>query len=109
MLVSDTHEIGNRLLMARKKARLTQAELAERAGLADRTYADIERGEANMRVETLLRICRVLKITPDDVLTRDEQTPQTDLNAVLRKLEGRSPKDRNTAAMLLSVYLNSLD
>lgn len=35
---------GNRLLAQRKALGLTQAEVAERAGLSDRTYADIERG-----------------------------------------------------------------
>ena len=42
--------IGNRILELRKRAGYTQAELTERAGLADRTYADIERGNVNMRI-----------------------------------------------------------
>ena len=108
MLVSDTHEIGNRLLAARKKAGLTQAELAERARLADRTYADIERGEANMRVETLLRICRVLKITPDMVLTYDEPSSEEDLESLFLELKERSQSEQATASRLLSVYLKSL-
>ena len=52
----DWYKIGNRLLAQRKALGLTQAEVAERAGLSDRTYADIERGSVNMRVETALRI-----------------------------------------------------
>lgn len=53
MLLSDFSAIGNKLLHIRKHAGLTQAEVAEAAGLSDRTYADIERGTANMRVATL--------------------------------------------------------
>ena len=69
MLVYDLRIIGNKLLAIRKRMGMTQAELAEAAGLSDRTYADIERGTVNMRTETMLRICNVLHITPDEVLT----------------------------------------
>ena len=53
MLIHNTRDIGGKLLSIRKKAGLTQSELAEKAGLSDRTYADIERGTVNMRVATL--------------------------------------------------------
>ena len=52
MIISDFHVIGNKLLQFRKKAHLTQIEVAELAGLSDRTYADIERGNVNMRLGT---------------------------------------------------------
>ena len=57
MLIFDFTQIGNKLYSFRKKVGMTQAEVAEAAGISDRTYADIERGTVNMRVETLLRIC----------------------------------------------------
>ena len=71
MLVFDLHTIGNKLLIVRKRMGMTQAEVAESAGLSDRTYADIERGTVNMRTETILRICNTLHITPDEILTED--------------------------------------
>ena len=45
MIISDLHTIGNKLLYFRKKMNMTQIEVAEAAGLSDRTYADIERGD----------------------------------------------------------------
>lgn len=63
---------GNKLLALRKRMGLTQAEVAELSGLSDRTYADIERGTVNMRIETVLRICQALHITPDEILTKEE-------------------------------------
>lgn len=71
MLVYDFRTIGNKLLAIRKKAGLTQSEVADAANLSDRTYADIERGTVNMRIETILKICGALHITPDAVLTDD--------------------------------------
>ena len=75
MLLFDFRAIGNKLLAIRKRLGMTQAEVAEAAGLSDRTYADIERGTVNMRIETILRICQVLHITPDEILTED-RTPE---------------------------------
>ena len=60
MLIYDFKKIGNRLLKIRKKQGFTQSEVAESAGMSDRTYADIERSNVNMRVETLLQICNAV-------------------------------------------------
>lgn len=109
MLIFDLNMIGNKLLAIRKRAGLTQAEVAEAAGLSDRTYADIERGSVNMRTETMLRICNVLHITPDEVLT-EENSSLTSKQAVLwERLNACNPKDKETALQLLSIYLKSLD
>jgi len=109
MLVFDLRAIGNKLLAVRKRMGMTQAEVAEAAGLSDRTYADIERGSVNMRTETVLRICNVLHITPDEILT-EESTSMTALQTELwERLNACNPKDRETALQLLSVFLKSLD
>lgn len=109
MLLANLHEIGNRLLLVRKRLGLTQAEAAEAAGLADRTYADIERGSANMRIASLLRICDAFHITPDELLT-DEETPLISRQEELfHRLESCTPAQRETALNLLQVYLHSIN
>ncbi len=109
MLISDLVIIGNKLLAIRKRMGLTQAEVAEAAGLADRTYADIERGSVNMRIETILKICNVLHITPDEILTDDNAGAVTRQEELLQRLEACNPRDKETALQLLSVYLLSLN
>ena len=109
MLIFDFSTIGNKLFSFRKRMGMTQAEVAEAAGLSDRTYADIERGSVNMRIETILRICEVLHITPDEILTDDESFPASKQEELLTRLNACSPKDKETALQLLSVYLQSLD
>lgn len=109
MLIFDFRMIGNKLLAVRKKAGLTQSEVAERANLSDRTYADIERGTVNMRIETVLKICEALHITPDTVLTSDNPNLNTKQEELLDKLEKCTLRQKETALELLSVYLRSLD
>ena len=109
MLIYDFRAIGNRLLAIRRRQGLTQAEVAEAAGLADRTYADIERGTVNMRLETILRICQALHITPDEILTQERSAIAVRQEELLARLNACSEKDRDTALLLLEFYLRSLD
>lgn len=107
MLLFDLGQIGNKLLSIRKKEGLTQSEMAEISGLSDRTYSDIERGVVNMRLETMLRICKTLCITPNDILTDDNDEPLQSLT-VLERLNRCSQRERETAMELLQVYLESI-
>lgn len=109
MLIFDLRTIGNKLLTIRKRMGMTQAEVAEAAGLSDRTYADIERGSVNMRTETILRICNVLHITPDEILTEERTSLAARQAELIERLNTCNPKDKETALQLLSVYLKSLD
>lgn len=108
MLIFDTRAIGNKLLAIRRRMGMTQAEVAEAAGLSDRTYADIERGSVNMRIETVLRICQVLHVTPDEILTEEAKTVASRQAELWERLNSCNPKDRETALTLLTVFLESL-
>ncbi|MBQ7292411.1 MAG: helix-turn-helix transcriptional regulator [Clostridia bacterium] len=109
MLIFDFRLIGNKLHLIRKRMGMTQAEVAEASGLADRTYADIERGTVNMRIETFLRICNALHVTPNEILTEDDASPECLQNEILEKLGSCSPKEAETAFKLMSIYLQSLN
>lgn len=109
MLIFDLRTIGSKLLLIRKRMGMTQAEVAEAAGLSDRTYADIERGTVNMRIETILRICSVLHVTPDEILTEENSSLSMQQEYLWERLNACNPKDKETALQLLSVYLKSLE
>lgn len=53
-------ELGERLAHARLERNLTQAELAEQAGVAKRTVERLESGEVAAQLSGFLRVCRVL-------------------------------------------------
>ena len=108
MLIFDFNAIGNKLYLIRKRMGLTQAEVAEAAELSTRTYADIERGSVNMRIETVLRICNVLHITPNEILTTEASSLSVKQKELWERLDACSPRDKETALNLLSVFLESL-
>ncbi len=57
-----TKSLGDKLRSARKKANLTQEQVADRADMHVNYYARIERGEINTSYEKLHKIAEVLKI-----------------------------------------------
>ena len=108
MLIFDFRAIGNKLLAIRKRSGMTQSEVAEVAGLSERTYADIERGDVNTRIETILKVCNALQITPDAVLTEENPSFTLKLDELLKQLDTCTEKQKETALELLAVYLNSI-
>ncbi len=60
--------LGEKLRAAREKARLTQNEVAEQAGLNGSYYSQIERGEVNPSLDKLYDIVKVLKLKSFDIL-----------------------------------------
>ena len=59
---SLSHDLLARLAHARKAANLTQAELAERAGLSRMTVQRLESGSLDPRLSTLQELVRVLNM-----------------------------------------------
>lgn len=103
MKILDTHtdktvlaEIGGRIARRRLAHQLTQAELAEQAGIGKRTLERVEAGETT-QFSTIIRIFRVL-----DLLTKLDQVldepPIRPLEAMARKgkIRQRAPGQRKT-------------
>ena len=53
-------EVGSRLAAARLARNLTQAALAQEAGVSKRTVERLESGEVAARLSGLVRVCRAL-------------------------------------------------
>ncbi len=56
----DRKAIGKVLKERRKFLNVTQEDLADIAGISERTLRDIEKGLANPELESLMNICEVL-------------------------------------------------
>jgi transcriptional regulator with XRE-family HTH domain len=60
--------IGERLRRQRTRRALTQAELAERAGVTTATVARIERDEIEPRMTTLRKLAQALEVDPAELV-----------------------------------------
>lgn len=81
-------EIGKNIKKYRKKAGYTQAELANRIGISKVHMSHMEGGSVSMSIESLLKLCEALQITPNHLLLADYQAANdsTILSETLQEL-----------------------
>ncbi|MBK7033748.1 MAG: helix-turn-helix transcriptional regulator [Ignavibacteria bacterium] len=73
-------ELGERLERERLARNLTQAALAERAGVSKRTVERFESGEVGMQLTGFLRICRAMQVLDAlDLILPDEKPSPMEL------------------------------
>ncbi len=61
-------KIGDNLKRLRQREALTQAELAEQAGIAEITLSRIERNVADPHMSTIRKLSRVLNVHPSELV-----------------------------------------
>ena len=68
----DMRALGERVLLLRRRAGVTQAELARQAGIDIMTISRVERGtKKRLEVEPLARLAKALGTTTDHLLGLD--------------------------------------
>lgn len=64
----DYNEVGKRLSARRKELGLKQFQVSEAAGLSDKYLSNLERATSVMSIDVLMKLCNVLKVSPDYLL-----------------------------------------
>ena len=77
-------EMGPRIMVRRKALRMTQEELAEKLGVSTQMISNLELGKKAIRPKNLARVCDVLSLSADFVLTGSNT--KTAVDAVAEKL-----------------------
>lgn len=70
---------------ARRRANLTQVQLAEKANVSDATYIDFERGNRNPRLDTLVRVADALGLRLALVANEESETGNSQSDYTLRE------------------------
>jgi transcriptional regulator with XRE-family HTH domain len=68
MSAETVKKISNRLKQIRQDRRLTQLEIADKAGISTNYYARIERGDTAISLEVFEKIVKALKVRSSDIL-----------------------------------------
>jgi transcriptional regulator with XRE-family HTH domain len=61
-------KIGDNLKRLRTREALTQAQVAEQAGIAEITLSRIERNQTDPHMSTIRKLARVLNVHPRDLV-----------------------------------------
>lgn len=75
--------MGRRIAGIRKKLNLTQDKVAELTGLTTQTISSAEHGTKALRPENIVKLCQVLKVTPNDLLLNSTAEVLKDISPVM--------------------------
>lgn len=73
--------MGQRIMSRRKALKLTQEELAEKIGVSTQMISNLELGKKAIRPENLAKVCDVLGLSADFVLTGSNASTAVDMIA----------------------------
>ncbi len=104
----DRAAVGGRIREKRLALHLTQEKVAEQLDKSLRLVTELERGAVGMSIETLLRLCDVLKTTPNELLLPGVGTDEDELQWAVDALTNASARVREGAVDILRAYLRAI-
>ena len=103
----DRTAAGERLQKCRAQFRWSRKDVAQRCGLTEKYYSDIERGYCGMSLETMIGIADVLGVSLDYITFGEdfEDDLPGEAKRILFYLNHCGEQKRKKALQLLQVYL----
>ncbi len=87
-------EFSERLKKLRKKARLTQVDIARKLGISQQAYASWERGIKKPTQENLVKIAQILNVSVDYLVgNSEERTDELDNIELLFRMNSKGLTD----------------
>lgn len=111
----DSSIIGKKIAEYRKRAGLTQTELAHQIGISQSLLSHYESGRLKVSAEILGHLAIVLQVSSDKLLGIStefeafESPVKPQLLKKIRKIEELPENDRRTLLKTIDFYLKSLD
>lgn len=96
-------ELGERLRVARDRAKVTQADAAQLIGAGRTTLVAIEKGERKVRLEELQKLASCYGLSVNSLLRRD--SVHLDLVPQFRKHSGSEVEEVESASQLLNMLV----
>ena len=102
----DYRILAQRISKIRKEKKLTQAQLAEKANLTNNYISNIETQHSIPSLETLVKICNALNVTPNDLLMGTVKTSGEYLiKETFEKFNECTPKERRLINKFISAII----
>lgn len=98
----NLQEIGQRIAMRRKQLGFTQEQMAGMMDVSIQMISNLERGVKSIRIENLIKLCQILDISTDYILT-GKQTYQ-DSFKLANQIAALSTENRKTIEVLIDHF-----
>ena len=106
MLYDDKYFIAKKIRLARKQARLTQAELSEKIGISSKQLSRIETGDYIPSLPTFLKIISVLPIDIKDFGVENTPAPNPMRDKLARLISCASGEELALFYKIAEVIVN---
>ena len=100
-------QVGYRILSRRKQLRMTQEELAEKAGITPQTVSSAELGKKALRPENIIRISSALGISTDYLLLGEINA--CDHSTLISKISNLSPIHYQHLEDIINSFIAALE
>ena len=101
-------KLGYMVRSERERRGLSQAKLAEQAGVSTRTISDIETCNGDPELATLIPIAQFLDISIDAAVQDERKEPDTTTYQIMKELQNCSEDERQIALRTLRGLLSAL-
>ncbi|MBQ9482790.1 MAG: helix-turn-helix transcriptional regulator [Ruminiclostridium sp.] len=106
-MYTDYKEFGKRIAKRRRQLGLSQTKVNEMAGLSDKYLSNIERAVSIPSIDVLMKICAVLKTTPDELLLGTEKSGNIgNVGRIAAMKTEALPREKQLLALSLLDLLN---
>lgn len=100
--------LGDAVKQARSKTTLTQAQVAEKANIDNRTVLNIENNKGNPKLEVLYPLIRTLKIDPMEIFYPEVHRNSPSLNQLRILIEECTEEEAKAIIPILESILAAL-
>lgn len=104
MSEADLKEIGKRIQQRRKQQGLTQEQLAEMMNVSIQMISNLERGNKSIRIENLIRLCQLLDVSTDYILTG--KTSASDFSETVKQIVHLPDKEKNLINLIINYFIS---
>ncbi len=106
----DYFALGKNINRYRKRADLTQAQLAEKTGYSDSYIGQVENARTKPSLEAVVKIASALSVTVDQLLVKDIVYPERIyLKEITERLEKYSVPHRIVLCDMITSFLDTFD
>lgn len=101
--MANLMEIGKRIQNRRKQLGFTQEHLADEMNVSVQMVSNLERGNKSIRIDNLIRLCQILDVSTDYILTGKENN--SDISALTQQIAALPEKEKGMIRVLVE-YCN---
>ena len=106
MVKQELENIGKRISERRKQMGLTQEKLAEQMDVSIQMISNLERGVKAIRIDNLVRLSQILKVSTDYILTGTQT--EKDVDSLAGQIAQLDEDKRKMIEVLVAYCLKKL-